>query len=83
MGEHGTLDFKTPELDSEEGGEQNMPLRHRCDACRIIGTVAKPKILKILKNLFRIQLNFIKFKHFYFPFQFGYLNKRNKNDGGF
>ena len=37
MGSSGTLEFKTPELDSEEGGEQNMPLRHRCDACRIIG----------------------------------------------
>ena len=37
MGSSGTLEFKQPELDSEEGGEQNMPLRHRCDACRIIG----------------------------------------------
>ena len=37
MGDHGTLDFKTPEPDSEDGGEQNMPQRHRCDACRIVG----------------------------------------------
>ena len=27
MGSSGTLEFKQPELDSEEGGEQNMPLR--------------------------------------------------------
>ena len=37
MGSSGTIDFKQPEPDSEAGGEQNMPLRHRCDACRIIG----------------------------------------------
>ena len=30
MGSSGTLEFKTPELDSEEGGEQNMPLRLGC-----------------------------------------------------
>ena len=27
MGSSGTLEFKQPELDSEEGGEQNMPLK--------------------------------------------------------
>jgi len=37
MGSSGTIDFKTPELNTEEGGEQNMPFKHRCDACRIIG----------------------------------------------
>ena len=39
MGSSGTIDFKQPEPDSEAGGEQNMPLRHRCDACRIIGKI--------------------------------------------
>ena len=39
MGSSGTIDFKQPEPDSEAGGEQNMPLRHRCDACRIIGNL--------------------------------------------
>ena len=39
MGSSGTIDFKQPEPDSEAGGEQNMPLRHRCDACRIIGSL--------------------------------------------
>lgn len=37
MGTSGSINFETPSLDSEEGGELHMPARHRCDACRIIG----------------------------------------------
>jgi len=42
MGTSGSINFETPSLDSEEGGELHMPNRHRCDACRIIAlNVAK------------------------------------------
>ena len=52
MGSSGTIDFKQPEPDSGAGGEQNMPLRHRCDACRIIGNFLylTKLVLKLIRN---------------------------------
>merc|ERR1712130_28267 len=43
MGTSGSINFQTPKPDSEEGGEQHMPNRHRCDACRIVGLYAAKK----------------------------------------
>ena len=34
-----------------------MPLRHRCDACRIIGTVAKPNVPENPRKFYKILVN--------------------------
>jgi hypothetical protein len=50
FGTSGTINFQQPAPDTEDQGEIHMPLRHRCDACRIMSIMFAKKLQDLVIN---------------------------------